>query len=246
MKNKIICLVLSLVFVVGVFAVNGTYAWFPSYGEGAGGVLHNFKSGNIGYTLVGDFKDITEKIVPKDELLAELSDDLKLEGLSEGTKLYLVGTSTVDTQVRLKLFYTYIDSSGTKADGDSFVSTTDLSESGAPFVAELAVDANEKSYWKYNDTDNYFYYDDPLTKDDETTVDVNEDINVIKAVTQENAQSIIPLFSSMYYSGKNSDLPTSAFGDNVFNVKIVFQAKQANFAKWTDIGEIEFTTKETA
>ena len=54
MKRKIVCLLLSLVFVAGMLSANGTYAWFMDYASGDGEVqsLHNFSTGNIGYTPV--------------------------------------------------------------------------------------------------------------------------------------------------------------------------------------------------
>ena len=91
MKTKIICLVLSLIFVFGAFGVNGTYAWFVTYGGGSGrGVVHNFLSGNIGYTLVGGFIDgqSVTAIKPEMNLLTELEN--LPENLSENTGMYLV------------------------------------------------------------------------------------------------------------------------------------------------------------
>lgn len=215
MKNKIICLVLSLVFIAGVFGVGGTYAWFPSYGEGAGGVLHNFKSGNMGYTLTGEFIANTDKIEPLQNLVEK--------------DFYLINNSDIDTQVRVKVSYTYFDATGNRLEElNSFVSTEDNS---APFVVELAADSDSKTYWTYNDADGYFYYDDPATEDTDDT---------IQGLAENVTQQIIPLFSAMYYSGEYSVLPSSSFGDgNTITVKLIFEAKQKAHVEWEVMGTVE-------
>ena len=244
MKTKIICLILSLVFVVGAFGVGGTYAWFITYAGGSGrGVVHNFLSGNIGYTLVGGFIDSETMgtIQPEVNLLTKLENIP--ENLEQNTKLYLVPIKLeadlpegeektqkyVDAQLRMKVFYTYIDDAGNMADGYSVVGQ---STDSRPFVAQLATDTNGKVYWQYDAETGYFNYVNPET---------NSDIIVggLEAVDP------IPLFTAMYYSGENTDIPTAVFKDNnEFTVKIAFQAKQAD-AAWKDIGEITFNTQQT-
>ena len=245
MKTKIICLILSLVFVVGAFGVGGTYAWFVTYGGGSGrGVVHNFLSGNIGYTLVGGFIDgeTTPAIQPEMNLLTELEN--LPENLVQNTKLYLVPIKLesdlpegeektqkyVDTQLRMKVFYTYIDDAGNMADGYSVVGQ---STDSRPFVAQLATDTNGKVYWQYDAETGYFNY-------------VNPDDGTYVIAGGLEAVDPIPLFTAMYYSGENTDIPTSVFKDkNNFTVKIAFQAKQAEYASWGDIGEITFSTQQT-
>lgn len=244
MKAKIICLILSLVFVIGAFGVNGTYAWFVTYGGGSGrGVVHNFISGNIGYTLVGGFIDsqTTPKIKPEMNLLTSLQ--TVPENLAQNTGMYLVPIALeqdvpendkvqkyVDTQLRMKVFYTYIDDAGNMADGYSVVGQ---STDNRPFVAQLATDSNGKTYWQYDDTTGYFNYINPETNSD-----------IIAGGLE--AVDPIPMFTAMYYSGENSDMPTSVFKDkNNFTVKIAFQAKQAQYATWENIGEITFSTQQT-
>ncbi len=245
MKTKIICLILSLVFVVGAFGINGTYAWFVTYGGGSGrGVVHNFLSGNIGYNLVGGFIDsqTTPMIKPEMNLLTKLE---KLpENLESDTGMYLVPIilepdleegapktqKYVDAQLRMKVFYTYIDDAGNMADGYSVVGqATD----NRPFVAQLATDTQGKAYWQYDAETGYFNYVNPETNS-----------NII--VGGLEAVDPIPMFTALYYSGENSDIPTSVFKDNnKFTVKIAFQAKQAAYATWENIGEITFSIQQT-
>lgn len=215
MKSKIICLVLSLVFLLGIFGVNGTFAWFIDYegiGEGVSS-LHNFKSGNIDYVVSeGGLKTLSagERIQPEKELLA--------------APMMLINRSSVDTQLRIKVYYTYFKADSSSASG--YVKSDDHSLVGetAPFVAEIG----EK--WAYSLDEECFYYSD-----------------VIPAMADGGTPQTIPLFTSMRYSGENSILPTTAFkDDNVFKITLVFQAKQANYVGWEDIGEIQFTTDDTA
>lgn len=244
MKTRIICLLLSLAFVVGAFGVNGTYAWFVTYSGGAGkGVIHNFKSGNIGYTLVGGFvaskteSDAPIAIQPEENLLTVL--DTVPDNLAPGTNMYLVPMELepnleegenktqkyVDAQIRVKVFYTNIDDAGNISHENSIVGQAD---GNTPFIAQLATDLDGNTYWRYDEQTNYFYYVNPADSSE-----------VIKGGF--DAVDPIPLFSAMYYSGENSNLPTSVFkNSNSFTVKIVFQAKQANYAEWSDIGEIKY------
>ncbi len=241
MKFKIICLILSLVFIIGAFGVNGTYAWFMTYGNGIGeGVIHNFKSGSISYTLVGGFDKSEEGqanliIGPEQNLLKELTG--LPDSLPEDTNLYIVPNPLepdleegqektqeyVDTQLRVKVFYTYIDAAGNITHENSIVGQADEDR---PFVAQLVTDSNDNPYWRY-DEDEYFYYVNPA-----------DGSEIIKGGF--DAVDPIPLFSAMYYSGENADLPTSAFkNNNNFTVKIVFEAKQADYVTWEYLDEIE-------
>lgn len=220
MKSKIICLVLSLVFLLGIFGVNGTFAWFIDYegiGEGVSS-LHNFKSGNIDYVVSeGGLKTLSagERIQPEKELLA--------------APLTLINRSSVDTQLRIKVYYTYFKADSSSASGYVKSDNHSLVGETAPFVADI-----DENYWKYNLYDDCFYYETAET-------------SIISAMTNEEAPQTIPLFTSMRYSGENSILPTTAFkDDNVFKITLVFQAKQANYVEWEDIGEIQFTTDDTA
>ncbi len=228
MKSKIICLVLSLVFFAGVFSVNGTYAWFIDYGslgEGANS-LHNFKSGDIDYVISGGFKTLgeNERIQPEMELLE--------------SPLVLTNRSSVDTQLRVKVFYTYFISvpESVEVEGavDGYLKIDNYSTVGTNAPFDVKIDG---SCWAMHEReyDDCFYYETAQT-------------DVIPAMADDaQTPQQIPLFTSMKYSGKNSIIPTTAFkDDNVFKVTLVFQAKQANYVEWKDIGEIEFTTDGTA
>lgn len=204
MKNKIICLVLSLAVVFGLLGANGTYAWFVTI-SGAGNNAssrHNLVSGNIGMVLEGDF-NTTDLILPEESNL-----------LSEGG-ISISNTSLVDTEVRIKVAYTYFDENGTLCDVDYAGENTE-------FVVEAA------SGWTFN-SDGYFYYETPLL-----------------AVT-DSASEPIQIFSALYYSGENSEFSADNYDSTTdFKVTLTFQAKQAKYAEWSDIGTFESVPKESA
>ncbi len=232
MKSKIICLVLSLVLVVGLFGASGTYAWFATYGEGSGGILHNFKTGNIGYTLVGSFSLPDGNIQPEVELLSELENNFVYDGIPEGVKMYLSNNSLVDTQLRVKITYTYFDFENKQV--------TDIDYDGAEnsplfvgiaegwnflAVGEETTNADGTPASKEGRVGGYFYYGD----EDTAIPDVAE------------STQYIPLFTSLKYSGPNSDFPANLYDeDTKFTVKVIFEAKQADYVTWEVIGEMGF------
>lgn len=227
--KKIVCLVLSLACVFGMLSANSTYAWFIDYSQlGVGGLsLHNFKSDSVNLTLVGGFISQGEdvRIEPELELLNDLNE--VPVGMSSDTKMYIINNSTIETQLRVKVYYTYIIDNEIVTDY-SLVGSTD---SELPFVAELAKDItdaeNPKTYWIFDDVENCFYY------------------NGVEGKLESSVQ-LIPLFSSLRYSGEGSDLPSDVFAgeNNSFNIKVVFEAKQADFVEWSELDTIEFVYEE--
>lgn len=226
MKKRILCLALSLVAVVGLLCANGTYAWFLTT-SGAGNdvsSLHNFSSGNIGVSVAGDFKKLADKgkIQPEVELLADLSADLKkdigIDNEATANKLYIKSTSLVNTDVRIKITYTYFE---TTKDETTGIETTVLKDAvlyrgeDTEFVAEVA------EGWTFNTEDNYFYCE-----------------NSLPAVTGANAE-YLPVFTSLRYSGENSDFPANLYNKETnFNVTVTFEAKQADFVEWQTLDSL--------
>ena len=116
MKNKIICLVLSLVLVGGLLSTNGAFAWFvTSSGGSSGGAggVHNFSTGNVGIIVSGDFDSYTA-IVPEDELLLAFDTSTEDGAVAASKiaaypdcKMFLENTSSVTTQLRIRIEYGY-------------------------------------------------------------------------------------------------------------------------------------------
>ncbi len=241
MKRKIICLVLSLIFVFGIFGANGTYAWFVEFRGGSDiQSLHNLRSGNIGFTLYGDFRDSSElgtiqpgpiefegntnpyELLTTLSLPEEITSNIDFDAeLYSGYNMLIATTSSVASEIRFKVFYTYPVpvAEGTEGAVDGYL-LEQVSAVGdtSPMYADF-----DESLWSYS-SDDYFTYN-----------------GEIPAVGDGEAPKLIPIFKSLYYNGNYSDLPTSVFKDsNNFTVQIQFQAKQANFAEWEDIGELTF------
>lgn len=230
MKNKIICLVLSLVLLGSLVGANGAYAWFVSSSGGASGSAgaeHLFTTGNIGYTLVGDLynSDENNKIIPEQELLVALSDDDKLS--DENCRMYLKSTSSVDSQLRIRIVYDY----GVDAEGNVVEAVFDNSE-----TSPLTVDFTDDEKWSYDS--GYFYYG-VLSEDKK-----NSEVIPAFDVTQDGATpEVIPLFNSIRYSGENTE--SSAISGKTLDVKIIFEARQSSeHVNWTDVGTI-YTSSET-
>lgn len=225
MKNKIICLVLSLVLVGGLMGANGAYAWFvlSSGGSsgGAGGV-HNFSTGNVGIVVSGDFDKSYTTIVPEDELLCafDSSDENGAAALAKITaypdcKMFLESTSSVDSQLRIKVEYGY---------GDTQNNAFDNSEN-----SPLTVEFTDSSLWTYNG--GYFYYG--VFEEDTNSSSV---ISAFDAAAENAIPLLVPLFNSIRYSGENTD--NSQIAGKTLTVKVTFEARQSEFVDWTAFGEI--------
>jgi hypothetical protein len=225
MKNKIICLVLSVALLVGLAAANGAYAWFTlSSGGSLGGVggKHSFATGNVGYILTGDFSSDFDgtKIVPEDELLASFDSEqnaVDIAKISEypDCKMFVESTSSINTQLRIKVVYGY---------GDKAEVAFDNSE-----TSPLTVELTNPTLWSYNG--GYLYYG--------AFDEAKQSSAVIPAfdVTAEGATpTVIPLFNSIHYSGENTE--SSMISGKTLNVKVIFEARQSDFVDWTQVGTI--------
>ncbi len=219
MKNKIICLVLSLVLIGGLVGANGAYAWFVSTTGGTSGsssAEHSFTTGNIGYTLIGDldYYEDTETIIPEEELLVPLTEENKLTS-DENCRMYLKNTSAVDSQLRIKIVYSYGDVTENIYDGAS--------------TSPLTVDFSKANGWTYDN--GYFYYGNFDSENQRSDVIAAFDITQDGA-TPEN----IPLFSSIRYSGENTE--NDKIAGKELTVKVIFEARQSEYVNWIDVGTI--------
>ncbi len=219
MKNKIICLVLSLVLIGGLLGANGAYAWFVSSSGGASGGAgghHLLTTGNVGYMLTGGFTaDFdSSKIVPEDELLAAFADEAILAEYPD-CKMFLESTSTVDTQLRVKVIYGYGDTAENIYEGTE--------------TSPLTVDLTNKELWSYNG--GYLYYGTYDESSKSSAV-----ISAFDATAEGAEPQLIPLFDSIRYSGENTE--NSQISGKTLNVKVIFEARQSEFVDWEQIGTI--------
>ncbi len=222
MKNKIICLVLSLVLVGGLLGANGAYAWFISSSGGASGGAgghHLLTTGNVGYMLTGGFTaDFdSSKIVPEDELLSAVTDETALAKITDysSCKMFLESTSTVDTQLRIKVVYGYGDAN------DNVYDSSDTSP--------LTVELTNKDAWSYNG--GYLYYGAYDAETQSSAV-----IPAFDAAVEGSTPQLIPLFDSICYSGENTE--STQISGETLNVKVIFEARQSEYVNWEQVGTI--------
>ena len=225
MKNKIICLVLSAVLLVGLACANGAYAWFTiSSGGSLGGAggKHSFVTGNVGYVLTGGFTaDFdSSKIVPEDELLASFDAELNAADIAKissytDCKMFIEATSSIDTQLRIKVVYGY---------GDEAEAVFDNSE-----TSPLTVELTDPALWSYNG--GYLYYG----AFDETAQS-SAVIPAFDAAEEGATPAVIPLFNSIRYSGENTQ--SDMISGKTLNVKVIFEARQSEFVDWSTVGTI--------
>lgn len=231
MKNKIICLVLSAVMLVGLAGANGAYAWFTlSSGGSLGGAggKHSIATGNVGYVITGGFSQAFDggTIVPEEELLASFDSELNAAEIAKVSsypdcKMFLENTSAIDTQLRIKIVYGY----GVDAEGNVVEAVFDNSET-SPLTVEFA----DSEHWEYYN--GYMYYG--VYDEDKKSSDVIPAFDV----TQDGATpEVIPLFNSIRYSGENTE--SSEISGKVLTVKVIFEARQSEFVDWEAVGEIK-------
>ncbi len=232
MKNKIICLVLSAVLLVGLAGANGAYAWFSLKAGGSlGGVggQHILSAGNVGYLLCGNFSQAFADgtIVPEEELLSSFDAELNADDIAKITqypdcKMFIESTSSVDTQLRIKIVYGYGSESEVVFDNS--------------VDSPLTVDFTESAKWSYDG--GYLYYGayDAQTMSSEV-------IPAFDAAQQGATPAVIPLFDSIRYSGENTE--NSEISGKTLTVKVIFEARQSDFVDWQTVGTIYTTAPET-
>ncbi len=217
MKKRITCLVLLVLFVAGIAGSNGTFAWFVAAGESN----QEFTVGEVSFTLKGNLVSTSSLgtggsgdplILPNQELLDSLAaGDQNAElttQVGNTTYMYLTNASTVASQLRIKAEYTLTGG----AEG-TLVAATDAST--CPL--ELSFIGSD---WYYSS--GYFYFG-TLTSNNSTAIATSEDI--------------IPMLSSVKFSGDNTMDANAIDGANVY-VRITFEARQSDYVNWTTVGTI--------
>lgn len=225
MKNKIICLVLSVVLVAGLFGANGAYAWFVTSaggGSASSGGYHWLSTGNVGYILTGSFTADYDSsaIVPEDELLSAFDEETNADDIAKiseysNCKMFLESTSSVDSQLRIKIVYGY---------GNNAETVFDFSNKD---VSPLTVEFTDASLW--SSEGEYIYYGTYDAEHNASAV-----IPAYDATADGAVPVLIPLFDSIRYSGENTQ--STMISGKTLNVKIIFEARQSEYVDWTQVG----------
>lgn len=218
MKKRILCAILSLVAVFSIVGFKATQAWF-SGGEMKGQVL---KSGNLNFTASGDLalEDPTALVLP--------GETLKLK-----EAIVITNTSTIDTELRIRVECTY--------DGQT---------ESFPWV-EFVNDGDSK--WYVDGDTGYIYYcpngknnsnrripapnipetttvkETTTLEDEATTLEGETTTDGVAVIDFDNpAENEIPLAGTIKISGK---VPTELNGKRM-TIRFVLEAKQADFMEW--------------
>ena len=210
MKNRIICLILCLVIIFGFASFSQTGAWFSS-----GTAKHQYlSSGKINYLLTGELESSDEgDVLPGMELVS--------------TALMLENYSSISSQLRINILYSYYGSDGT------FIQNEKYDNADEDSVLSVTLDSN----WIKDSEDGCYYY---KSKNYIIPARSDEDIEAYEAgetVIHDNTapDSVISLISSLKFDGEKTTIANSG---KTVSVKILVESKQANYVTWTELGSI--------
>lgn len=195
MKNKkIVFLSLGLLLIVTTLVVS-IAAWLTDTGTTGD---TTFTVGDVSYTLSGGFKE-TSPIVPGHELVT--------------TEFALTNSSTVDSELRVKVDVTRKQGSNEPAEITDFSSifSTEGIKPGAHFSLAEG--------WTLNAGDNYWYY------------------SIAESSVIAPNDQVISLLQTLMFDGYKVG---NEYANDVFNFKLTFQAKQADYIDWSDLGTVDF------
>ena len=138
--------------------------------------------------------------------------------------LTMYNSSTIDTQVRVKIEYT------SYAGGTAKNTVYSGSESD-----DLAVEFANSSEWLPfdNGMDGCCYYYVGPNYGSSTLKDLNNVYNVKPDVAS------LDIINKVYYK---SDIDTGLYSGNEVTVNVIFEAKQADYVGWSTLGEYQVAT----
>lgn len=189
-RNAKLLICSAILFFLAITLATSSYAWLISL-KRSGTII--FVSGEVKYELEGDLKE-EDIIIPEKELVDK--------------QYVLTNKSTIDSEVRVKLYYQFTS-------GEIEETWQEYSDSS---TQEIKADFGNG--WVYYEE--CWYYGE-LT-------DNNVNCTVIKGT--ENIK--INVLESLTVSGDNYGNADSK--DKNLIIKIVFQAKQKDYVEWKEIG----------
>ncbi len=216
MKKRVITLIASLIVVAGLFASQGSNAWFVTAVKRA----QNITIGAVSYstgdavsldTLEEDFYG-RPRIYPGQNLIVVNGDE---------SALTMFNSSTIDTKVRVKIEYTSYHSG--KAE-----TVTYKGEPDEDFEVEFA----DPSQWRLLDNGMdgaCFYY-------------VGRDFDAQQLQKADDSAAVTPdmasldIIKSVKYK---DDIDASLYSGNEVTVNVIFEAKQADYVEWSAMGQYQ-------
>ena len=182
--------ILSLLLVVSLF-MQGTFAWYSDVKQ----VSTVLEAGNINYVYTGSLIG-SSKIVPGQTLINDFM-------------MTLTNRSSIDTNLRVKIFYSYMDiRTGVENPPEEYYK-------GCPLDSYM--DFALSNDWVYDSDDNFFYY-----KGKDYTIPAGSSVS-------NDTFTLISAFKLL-------ESVDNMLSGSTFSLKAVFQSKQKEIATWTDIG----------
>ena len=219
MKKRIIALIASLAVIAGLMTSQSSYAWFVTAVKRAQritiGVVSYDSSAAVSLdTFEEDFYG-NECIYPGQNLVALDGDDASLS---------MYNSSTIDTQIRVRIEYT------SYADGTA----KQVIYSGSEDEDLLVEFDNAEQWLAYDDGMDgcCFYYVGPdFGKDTLTNLD---DIYTVKPDVAD-----ISIIKKVCYK---DTINANLYSGNEVKVNVIFEAKQADYVGWSNLGEYHVET----
>lgn len=223
MKRRIAALILSIAIVVGILSYQGSFAWFvssASKNQYISVAVVNYGSG-ASLDSMNVYDDGTTYIMPGDNLIV-------LNGVS--SKFVVTNSSSINTQIRLKIEYTSYESGSANT-------VTYQGSDDEPL--SVTFPENKWSFYKSSDEDSYFYYMGSEYKTQQ--LQSLDDVYDIKPT-----ETSIEAIDSISYKNDSSVVSADVYSNSNVSVKIVFEAKQADFVSWETIGTYTKTSQPKA
>lgn len=218
MKKRIVALVASLAVIAGLMASQGSYAWFVTAVKRA----QNITIAVVGFDSAAASLDTLEEDFYGKACIYPGQNLVLLDGKEATLTMY--NSSTIDTQVRVKIEYT------SYAGGTAKNTVYSGSESD-----DLAVEFANSSEWLPfdNGMDGCCYYYVGPDYGSSTLKDLNNVYNVKPDVAS------LDIINKVYYK---SDIDTGLYSGNEVTVNVIFEAKQADYVGWSTLGEYQVAT----
>ena len=209
MKRITLLALTTALLVLSVFT-SGTFAWFTEIKSNK----KTFEVGNIKYSYFSPINVPGYKAIPGGDIF---------DGSSEG--LTVVNESNIDTNLRFKLLVSYTDASGVVKLTDAVYAGPTATDTSSLLITSL-LDIQFADDWIYDSVSKCFQYLDSE----------GEAINIPAAT--DPAHSItgidaVKVFNKMVLDETNI---TSDYSGANLVIKVIFQAKQAKYVNWVQIG----------
>lgn len=219
MTKRIIALIASLAVILGLMTSQSSYAWFVTSVKRAQritiGVVSYDSSAAVSLdTLEEDFYG-NACIYPGQNLVM-------LEGDDASISMY--NSSTVDSQIRVRVEYTSFSSGSAK----------NVIYSGSEDEDLEVIFSNPEQWLPYNNgmDGTCYYYVGPDYNRSALT-----DVDDVYTITPDIAD--VEIIESIRYK---ETIDANLYSGNEVTVNVIFEAKQADYVGWSSLGEYQVAT----